>query len=404
MPSKLHSRCLLIFALGLGLSMLSQQRIAVSAEPDDVLAPLVATPIISPNPVLGADNKLHLVYEIVLVNMGAGDVSLKKVEALDASGGAVLDTMEGGGLTQMLKLNGGSKGATLLGGGSGILFMDVKLGKDATVPKAIRHRFDIDVAKTVPAQGGEDHDPVPESSQAIVVTGGPLAVGPAAVVIAPPLRGPHWVAGGGCCAPPSYHRGATLPINVAMHVAERFAIDFVQLNDKNMLIKGPIDQLSSYAYFGDEIYSVADGTVVGAEDGLPEEVPGKLPEHPGFQMAGGNHVVVDIGEGRFAFYAHMQPGSVRLKAGDKVKTGQVLGLLGNSGNTDTPHLHFHVMDGPSPLVSNGLPYVFTGFTGQGQLTDEQPLWTGGAVTVNKDVLAGSHENQLPLAGEVVSFP
>ncbi len=57
----------------------------------------------------------------------------------------------------------------------------------------------------------------------------------------------------------------------------------------------------------------------------------------------------------------MQPGSVRVKVGDKVKPGQVLGLLGNSGNTDTPHLHFHVMDGPSPLVANGLPYVFTNF-------------------------------------------
>jgi len=121
-------------------------------------------------------------------------------------------------------------------------------------------------------------------------------------------------------------------------------------------------------------------------------------------MAAGNRVVVDIGEGRFAFYAHMQPGSVRVKVGDKVKTGQVLGLLGNSGNTDTPHLHFHVMDGPSPLVSNGLPYVFTGFTGQGRVTDEQPLWTGDAITIDKDALAGPHQNQLPLADQVVSFP
>jgi hypothetical protein len=67
------------------------------------------------------------------------------------------------------------------------------------------------------------------------------------VVIAPPLKGSHWVAGGGCCAPPSYHRGATLPLNGAIRVAERFAIDFVQLNDKNMLITGPMDKLSSYA-------------------------------------------------------------------------------------------------------------------------------------------------------------
>ena len=60
----------------------------------------------------------------------------------------------------------------------------------------------------------------------------------------------------------------------------------------------------------------------------------------------------------------------------------MLGLLGNSGNTDTPHLHFHVMDGPSPLLSNGLPYVFTSFTGQGRITDEQPLFTGGVSNVD----------------------
>jgi hypothetical protein len=393
-------RCLLFFALALSLSTLAQQLLAAAIQPEDVVSPLVVMPLTSPNPVLGGDDKVHLAYEMVLVNMAPGDIGLKKVETLDAASGAVLGTMEGDALAQMLKLNGGSKGSTLPGAGSGILFMDVTLAKNATAPKAIKHRFDIDVAKTAPAQVSGDHDPAPEPPQALVFTSDPLAVGPAAVVIAPPLRGSHWVAGGGCCAPPSYHRGATLPINGAIHVAERFAIDFVQLNDKNMLIAGPMEKLPSYAYFGDEIYSVADGTVVGTADGLKEQVPGKLPADATIHMAAGNHVVVDIGEGRFAFYAHMQPGSVRVKVGDKVKTGQVLGLLGNSGNTDTPHLHFHVMDGPSPLVSNGLPYVFTGFTGQGRVTDEQPLWTGGAVTIDKDALAGPHKDQLPL----VSFP
>jgi hypothetical protein len=252
------------------------------------------------------------------------------------------------------------------------------------------------VAKTGGAQGAGDHDPTPPTPQTLVFTGDPLPVGPAAVVIAPLLKGSRWVAGGGCCAPPSCHRGASLRINGAIHVAERFAIDFVQLNDKNMLISGPMDQLSSYAYFGDEIYAVAHGTVVGTADGLPEQVPGKLPADATIQIAAGNHVVVDIGEGRFAFYAHMQPGSVRLKVGDKVKTGQVLGLLGNSGNTDTPHLHFHVMDGPSPLLANGFPYVFTGFTDQGRLTDEQPLFTSGTVTIDKDALSGPHQDQISL--------
>src|SRR5205823_6597587 len=76
----------------------------------------------------------------------------------------------------------------------------------------------------------------------------------------------------------TYHRGATLPINGAIRVAERYAIDFVQLDDKNKIASGPIDKLSSYAFFGREIYSVADGTVVAMADDRPEQVPGKLPE------------------------------------------------------------------------------------------------------------------------------
>jgi murein DD-endopeptidase MepM/ murein hydrolase activator NlpD len=100
----------------------------------------------------------------------------------------------------------------------------------------------------------------------------------------------------------------------------------------------------------------------------------------------------------------MQSGSLKVKVGDTVKTGQLLGLLGNSGNTDSPHLHFHIMDGPSPLLSNGVPYVFTSFTGEGRVTDEDPLFKGGAVTVDKDALAGPHENALPLADQVVAFP
>jgi hypothetical protein len=405
MAPRCGNRRLLVVTLGLGLAALASRHMAVAqAEPGEVVTPLVATPIASPNPVLGADDKVHLAYEMVLLNMAPGELNLKKIETLDAGSGAVIGTLEGDGLAKMLKLNGGSKGTALPGGGSGIVFLDVTLPKDSAIPKSIRHRFDIEVAKGGGGQGASDHDPTPQPPQALTFTGDPLAVGPAAVVVAPPLKGSRWVSGGGCCAPPSYHRGATLPINGALHVAERFAIDFVQLDDKNMLNSGPQDQLSSYAYFGDEIYAVADGTVVGTADGLPEQVPGKLPAGATIQMAAGNHVVVDIGEGRFAFYAHMQPGSVRVKVGDKVKTGQVLGLLGNSGNTDTPHLHFHVMDGPSPLLANGLPYVFTTFTDQGQLADEQPLFTGGTVTIGKDALSGPHQNQMPLADQVMSFP
>jgi murein DD-endopeptidase MepM/ murein hydrolase activator NlpD len=73
--------------------------------------------------------------------------------------------------------------------------------------------------------------------------------------------------------------------------------------------------------------------------------------------------VLDLGGGTYAFYAHLQPGSLRVKNGDRVTRGRVLGLLGNSGNSTEPHLHFHVSDGMSPLGSEGLPYTIAGMKG-----------------------------------------
>jgi murein DD-endopeptidase MepM/ murein hydrolase activator NlpD len=71
----------------------------------------------------------------------------------------------------------------------------------------------------------------------------------------------------------------------------------------------------------------------------------------------GNHIMLDLGGGRYALYAHLQPGSLRVKKGDRLQRGQALGLVGNSGNSTQPHLNFHVTDGPTPLGSEGLPYV-----------------------------------------------
>ena len=51
--------------------------------------------------------------------------------------------------------------------------------------------------------------------------------------------------------------------------------------------------------------------MVGVVDGMPETAAGGLPPGITAADAGGNHVVVDMGHGRYAFYAHLQPGSVR---------------------------------------------------------------------------------------------
>jgi murein DD-endopeptidase MepM/ murein hydrolase activator NlpD len=144
-------------------------------------------------------------------------------------------------------------------------------------------------------------------------------------------------------------------------VAQRYAVDWEQLDDENRIYVGPRTDVSSHKIYGAEILAVADAAVADAVDGLPNQVPGKFPVNLPLEQADGNHVILDLGNGNYALYAHMKPGSVRVHAGQKVKLGQVIGLVGNSGNSIAPHLHFQLMNRPLSLAANGLPYGIDGF-------------------------------------------
>ena len=113
----------------------------------EIVSALVATPIAPPNPVFGADARRHLVYEIVLWDIGGSAIALKKIEVLDANGNAVLATLEGEALAKILRLTGAGKGPALPAGGLGVLFMDITLAEDVMVPRALKHRFQIAVSK-----------------------------------------------------------------------------------------------------------------------------------------------------------------------------------------------------------------------------------------------------------------
>ncbi|MBZ9655943.1 M23 family metallopeptidase [Phyllobacterium sp. 2063] len=195
-----------------------------------------------------------------------------------------------------------------------------------------------------------------------------------------------------------------MAINGQLRVPERFAIDWVKIDESGNLFTGEISKLSSYAYYGTPIYAAADGVVVNLYDETDEQIPGADAKGITTENIGGNMVVVDIGGGAFAFYAHMQRGSLKVKLGDQVKTGQVLGLLGNTGNSTAPHLHFHIMDGPSPLDADGLPFVFTRFSSQGVLApgSDDAIQEGQPAKIDPK-LTGEHMAELPLNNQVVDF-
>ena len=225
------------------------------------------------------------------------------------------------------------------------------------------------------------------------------------LIVAAPLRGPRWVAFNSCCDDVNSHRGGVMAFNGKARIAERFAIDFMQIDEQHRLFVGPSDDVSSYISFGVPVYAVADATVVETSDGAPEQTPGAPRVGITTDTAAGNHIVLDLGGGNFALYAHLVPGSISVRVGDRVKTGDAIGRLGSTGNSDGPHLHFHIMDGPSPLASNGIPYEFAEFRGAGRAEPDDAVFTKGApVKIDEGWFPGPRRNELPLNNQIIDFP
>jgi murein DD-endopeptidase MepM/ murein hydrolase activator NlpD len=153
-------------------------------------------------------------------------------------------------------------------------------------------------------------------------------------------------------------------VNGALDNSQRFAIDWIKLDDLGRMVAGDPKVLTNWVGYGEPLFAAIDGMVVSTRNDLDDQPPGQLPEPASItaETALGNHVILDIGRGNFLFYAHMQKGSVTVRKGGRVPQGRQLGRLGNSGNTSAPHLHIQVMDSPSALGATGLPYVYRSFT------------------------------------------
>jgi Peptidase family M23 len=361
-----------------------------SAAPER-FTPVAASVVAPPQPVEGSDGRTHLAYELLLINRSfnpPAKVTVRGVEAL--ADGRVVESLAGKSLAAVMFPFGDEKpGVELDKGEAAYVMIDVSLPAGAKLPKRLSHRLAVSL----------------QPPSAVVATrygAAPTGVERReASVVAPPLRGAGWIVGNGCCAELTSHRAGLLPVDGGLYEGERFAIDFIQIAPSGMLVTGPLDQLSSYPFFGDPVLSATAGKVVTVVDGLPGPPPGALPPFTSARAAG-NHVVVEAGPRRFALYAHLQPGSIGVRVGERVSVGETLGRLGSSGNSNAPHLHFQLMDGSSPLASNGIPYRFDRFSVAGTLTNFGGLFEGRAARIAPE-LRGAHRDQLPLNLQVVDF-
>ncbi|MFD7863466.1 M23 family metallopeptidase [Streptomyces sp. NPDC059783] len=143
--------------------------------------------------------------------------------------------------------------------------------------------------------------------------------------------------------------------------------------------------------FGAPLLAVADGTVVRASDARRDHLsrnslPGlvylmvveaSVRDVVGPRAVVGNHVVLDLGGGTYALYAHLRHGSLRVRVGETVRAGQQLAECGNSGNSTEPHVHFQLMDHPDPDVAIGIPFTWRGI---GVPANGRTFTAGRAVT------------------------
>jgi hypothetical protein len=399
---------ILIAALFLLAGMSSSTQARTAADPGRGVADQrftgVAARILSPpSAVRATDGRYHIVYELVLTEVTTFAADVQRIDIRDARTHRVLQTLDRRGLSSRMNPVGGTpagvkRATTLLGPSeSAVVWLDVPVRRKAALPRGLEH---LVVSSTRPPAGGQSVRFSSLVGRVSLPSRAPLELGP-------PVRGGLWVADEGCCDIDTHHRRGLLTVDGDLVVPQRFAIDWMMLDRRHRAWVGDPARLSSYFSYGQPLIAAAAGTVVIARDGIADSSPPHNPKPPPLAGLTGNYVTLRIRPGIYLLYAHMKPGSVRVQVGEHVGRGQLLGALGNSGNSATPHVHIQVQITPS-FVSDGMPFVFNRFEFLGQITepfsDENlGLRPNGQLRFAAARAAGTRRLEMPLDRNVVRF-
>jgi hypothetical protein len=324
---------------------------ADAAPPQQALTPVTQSVLSPPRWYRADDHRLHLSYELELTNAVPVPVTVTSIEVLRGGGGRIA-ALSGARLERaMSPLASPDEPTVVLPASSvGVAWIDLAFRRRGQIPNRVEHRLTVDMGPGLPV------------GPLITDTGGRSAIARRqAIDISAPLRGGRWVA---IVGP---HRRALQPVNGSLRNGQRFAIDYsARLDGAGRTHVADPDENGSYFNYRQPVLAVDRGRVVEAVDRYPDQTPNHPTPATG-AAANGNHVILKLGKGVFAAYAHLAPGSVRVQPGGRVSEGQVIGRLGNSGGSHGPHLHFQVMSRPSILDSDGLPFVIDRFRLNGRI-------------------------------------
>lgn len=344
-----------------------------------------------------AHGKVNFAYELHVVNNHWQGFLLDNIQVFDLEKQNIpLATFGEEYLNDEFERRGISRGNSirmLEGNQFGIARLLLSVDKGKSLPKQIFHRLNFKLERT---DGTSKDFPMD-----VAITEFPE---PTKLTLPLPFKKGVWFYGA------SSHKGSRIITEGKASYPQRFALDWMYVEEDGTIREGELEKNESYPTHGVEILAVANGIVVALKDSIPENVPhsDEMAITMTRETASGNSITIDIGNNIYAHYAHFIPNSLKVKLGDKVSKGQVIGLLGNSGSSTGPHLHFHLETASKyPLGGEGIPYHLQGFDQYISFEDEEwPKWDSlflkKKIHLPKEPLA-KRTNELPIANGFVKF-
>lgn len=324
----------------------------LKAQSKSILPVELEVPFVT-SPVKGK-GKYHLVYEIHTTNFWKKNINLERVEIFDQKKSSLIKNIEGEELISSLyqpKHPTDSSDINLVKCGRRVIvYIWLTFNSKNVIPDHIYHRLIFSLV---------DSD---KKSERFV--DGALITIPKddPIILGAPCKEGYWAVGDGP-SNSSEHRRTILTVDGNAWLLQRFAFDIIKISNDGKIVRGDLSKNENWVSYGEELLAVADGIVSVVIDRIPDNIPlsPKRAVVMNRKTHVGNCVILDIGNNHYALYAHMKAGSIPVKVGDKVKRGEFIGLIGNSGNSEAPHLHFSLGNASDPYSAEGLPYVFKSF-------------------------------------------
>ncbi|MFJ9455524.1 M23 family metallopeptidase [Kitasatospora sp. NPDC101447] len=384
---------------------------AAALAPGTQFTPLTAAVMTEPTPFDATDGRTHLSYELLTTSALSSSTPLRldRVDVQDARTHRVIGSLSGQPLADAANPVGdplpgadaytpappGPTPTVIQGSQQWIIWLDLTLDRGQPVPEVLEHHLSGAVlTSSGPSAFEETVQATPTSRTA------PLNLNA-------PVRPGTWYASESCCGN-THHRRGLAPINGRFDVPQRFAIDWYRLGEQGQAWEGDPARLTSYLSYRQPVVAAAGGRVVEVQDGIPDNPPPVTPPVPPIEDTVGNHITLEVAPGRYLLYAHLEAGTLDVREGDCVEPGQVLGLIGNSGNSTTPHLHFQVTTTADFFPTDSPPFTFRSFRVLGQVEpriwdDNLGLQPTGVLPITPSPYEGPHRAQYPLDREVLEF-